>query len=78
VDLEDVLSIGELVVRIERAYAASLKGKLRNAQPHLRAIFKALTANEKRVMIALANLPGSPREQANAAVVGLNQGEDGD
>jgi hypothetical protein len=31
VDLDDVLSIGELVVRIERAYAASLKGKLRSA-----------------------------------------------
>lgn len=31
VDLEDVLSIGELVVRIERAYANSLKGGVHDA-----------------------------------------------
>jgi hypothetical protein len=31
VDLEDVLSVGDLVVRIERAYANSLKGRLRAA-----------------------------------------------
>ncbi len=31
VDLEDVLSVGEIVVRIERAYARSLKGPVRSA-----------------------------------------------
>jgi hypothetical protein len=31
VDLEDVLSVGEIVVRIERAYARRLKGKVRAA-----------------------------------------------
>jgi len=56
----------------EETFAAAQTDALRHAQPHLRAIFKALTANEKRIMLALANLPGSPREQANAAAVGLN------
>jgi hypothetical protein len=37
VDLEDVLSIGELVVRIERAYANSLKGGIRS---HVEALFR--------------------------------------
>ena len=46
---------------------------MRHANAHLRAIFKALSANEKRAMLALANLPGSPREAANAAAVGLNR-----
>jgi hypothetical protein len=40
----------------------------------LRAIFKPLKPNEKRVMLALANLPGSPRESANAAAVGIKTG----
>jgi uncharacterized protein len=56
----------------EQTFATAQADALHHAQSHLRAIFKALSANEKRVMIALANLPGSPREQANAAAVGLN------
>jgi uncharacterized protein len=56
----------------EETFAEAQADALRHAQPHLRAIFKALTPNEKRVMIALANLPGSPRDRANAAAVGLN------
>jgi len=38
VDLEDVLSVGEIVVRIERAYARSLKGAVRAA---VEAVFRA-------------------------------------
>jgi hypothetical protein len=56
----------------EQTFAAAQNDALRHAQTHLRAIFKALKPNEKRVMLALANLPGSPREKANAAAVGLN------
>jgi hypothetical protein len=56
----------------EEAFVGAQEDALRHAQPHLRAIFKALPANEKRVMLSLANLPGSPREKSNAAAVGLN------
>jgi hypothetical protein len=56
----------------ERTFTQAQESALRQANAHLRAIFKALSANEKRVMLALANLPGSPREAANAAAVGLN------
>jgi predicted protein tyrosine phosphatase len=56
----------------EATFAAAQDEALRHAHQHLRAIFKALTPNEKRVMIALANLTGSPREAANARAVGLN------
>jgi uncharacterized protein len=38
VDLEDVLTLGEIVVRIERAYAESLKGPLRRA---VEALFRS-------------------------------------
>src|SRR5919109_902752 len=56
----------------EQTFTRAQDSALRQANAHLRAIFKALSANEKRVMLALANLPGSPREAANAAAVGLN------
>jgi uncharacterized protein len=57
----------------EQTFTRAQDSALRQANAHLRAIFKALSANEKRVMLALANLPGSPREAANAAAVGLNR-----
>ena len=58
----------------EETFVAAQEDALRQASPHLRAIFKALTPNEKRVVVALANLAGSPRERANATVVGLKGG----
>jgi len=58
----------------ERTFLAAQERALREARGHLRAIFKALKPNEKRVMVAMANLPGSPREAANAAAVGLRTG----
>jgi uncharacterized protein len=58
----------------ERTFLAAQNQALGEARGHLRAIFKALKPNEKRVMLALANLPGSPREAANAAAVGLKAG----
>lgn len=58
----------------EQTFIAARDHALREARGHLRAIFKALKPNEKRVMLALANLPGSPRESANAAAVGLKLG----
>jgi hypothetical protein len=57
----------------EETFARAQDAALRQANAHMRAIFKALSTNEKRVMLALANLPGSPREAANAAAVGLNR-----
>jgi hypothetical protein len=56
----------------EQTFLKARDSALRHADAHLRAIFKSLSSNEKRVMLALANLPGSPREAANAAAVGLN------
>jgi uncharacterized protein len=56
----------------EETHATAQEDALRHAQSHLRAIFKALTPNEKRVMLAIANLRTSPRESATAAAVGLN------
>jgi hypothetical protein len=58
----------------EETFLAAQNRALRDVRGHMRAIFKSLKPNEKRVMVALANLPGSPREAANATAVGLKSG----
>lgn len=58
----------------EETLVAAQNRALRDVRGHMRAIFKSLKPNEKRVMVALANLPGSPRQAANAAAVGLRSG----
>jgi uncharacterized protein len=58
----------------EQTFLDAQHSALIQARAHLRAIFKALKPNEKRVMVAMANLTGSPREAANAAAVGIRPG----
>jgi hypothetical protein len=58
----------------EQTFLRAQGDALAEAGGHLRAIFKALTPNEKRVMVAIANLDGSPREAANVAAVGIRRG----
>ena len=58
----------------EQTFLQAQSAALAEARAHLRAIFKAFKPNEKRVMIAMANLSGSPREATNAAAVGIRLG----
>lgn len=58
----------------ERTFLQAQDTALAEARGHMRAIFKALTPNEKRVMLAIANLQGTPREAANASAVGIRPG----
>lgn len=58
----------------ERAFLQAQDTALAETRGHMRAIFKALTPNEKRVMLAIANLQGTPREAANASAVGIRPG----
>jgi hypothetical protein len=58
----------------EQTFLQAQSAALAETRTHLRAIFKGLKPNEKRVMIAMANLTGSPREAGNAAAVGLRPG----
>src|SRR4029450_11020070 len=65
VDLEDVLSIGELVVRIERAYAASLKGPVRRA---VDALFNAWNIG---LSLGAGGFTGRPSAQRQANSAGV-------
>jgi uncharacterized protein len=58
----------------EQTFLQAQSAALAEARAHLRATFKAFKPNEKRVMIAMANLSGSPREATNAAAVGIRLG----
>jgi hypothetical protein len=58
----------------EQTFLQAQSAALVEARAHLRATFKAFKPNEKRVMIAMANLSGSPREATNAAAVGIRLG----
>jgi len=75
VDLEGVLSLGGIVIRIERAYSRSLKGKARQAVDRLfRSWDSALPTNEQRVAMALALSPGQPGDADVRARVGIGRG----
>jgi hypothetical protein len=56
----------------EEDWVAAREAALREAGPHCRAIFKALKPNERRVMIALANVSAPLRSRAATSAVGLN------
>jgi hypothetical protein len=56
----------------EETWVAAREASLRETSGHLRAIFKALKPNERRVMIALANLSAPLRSRESTAAVGLN------
>jgi len=56
----------------EETWVAAREAALREASGHLRAIFKALKPNERRVMIALANVAAPLRSREATAAVGLN------
>jgi hypothetical protein len=58
----------------EGVFLRAQEAALAETASHMRAIFKALTPNEKRVLLAIANLDGSPRGAANAAAVGILPG----
>jgi uncharacterized protein len=56
----------------EESWTEARDAALRESSVHLRAIFKALKPNERRVMLALANLSAPLRSREATAAVGLN------
>lgn len=56
----------------EEDWIAARDSALAESSGHLRAIFKALKPNERRVMLALANLSAPLRSREATAAVGLN------